>query len=104
LFTFNFKKKLESNDSGNEDSDTYEQQAVNNLVLPQNVNQQLNASNNAIILINHNQSEIGDRGGGENSGAWDLTRQVSLNNNNYPTPNYGATSKRNYNQSSFNKM
>jgi hypothetical protein len=78
------------------------------LVLPQNVNQQLNASNNAIILINHNRSEIGDRAGGENksnnSGAWDLTRQVSLNNNNYPIPNYGATSKRNYNHSSFNKM
>jgi len=102
-------KKLESNDSGNEDSDAYEQQIVNNLVLPQNLNQQLSTTNNSIILINHSQSENMNHRGGENgsnnNGIWDFSRQGNLNNNNYHAINYAVTSKRNYNkgQSSYNK-
>jgi ubiquitin-conjugating enzyme E2 D/E len=46
----NYLEKLESNDSGNEDSD--EQHLANNLVLPQNIN----TANNSSIVINHNAS------------------------------------------------
>ena len=94
---------MESNDSGNEDSDTYDQQTANNFVLVQNTtNQATNSLLNSVqsninILVNAEENRNDSLQSGSTTRNR-IPRQIFLNNNNnnnYHAVNYADNPKKN---------